>query len=245
MIIDFIGNCVINLFKAAKCIFSGTINIKNTLIQAAIIGYDSTPIALIIALVSGAVLALQVSKQFVLSGAESYIGGLVSIAIIREMAPIFASLAIGARAGTAIAAEIGNMQVTEQVDAIKTLKVDPIAYLLVPRLIAGTIMVPMVIILAELVAILGGMWVSDYSVNLHPNMYLNSVWLYSRIHDISVSLIKGAVFGLLITLICSTHGLLTKGGAKEVGIATTRAAIWTTVSILVFDYLLTWIFYGQ
>ena len=130
MVIKFIGHCVTNLYAALKCIFTGKVNIKNTLIQAAIIGYDSSAIALIIAVVSGAVLALQVSKQFVMTGAESYIGGLVSIAIIREIAPIFASLAIGARAGTGIAAEIANMQVTEQIDAIKTLKVDPIAYLI-------------------------------------------------------------------------------------------------------------------
>ncbi len=112
-------------------------------------------------LLAGAVLALQLSKQFVLSGAESYIGGLISVAIIREMAPVFAALSIGARAGTAIAAEIGNMQVTEQIDAIKTLKIDPIQYIFVPRIIAGIIMVPLVTILAEFIGIIGGMWVAD------------------------------------------------------------------------------------
>ncbi|OGI23422.1 MAG: hypothetical protein A2287_02505 [Candidatus Melainabacteria bacterium RIFOXYA12_FULL_32_12] len=244
MITNFIGQCIIVLFQAVKCIFSGKINIKNTLIQSSIIGFDSTAIALIITLISGSVLALQVSKQFVLSGAEAYVGGLVSIALVREMAPIFASLAIGARAGTAIAAEIGNMQVTEQVDAIKVLKVDPIAHLVVPRLIAGILMVPLITILAELIGILGGMFVAKATVNIHPNIYINSVWLYLGIYDIKVSLVKAAIFGLLITLICSTHGLLTKGGAKEVGIATTKAAIWTALTILVFDYFLTWIFYG-
>ena len=244
MIIDFIGQCSLNFIKAAGYIFSGKVNLKNTLAQAAVIGYDSTPIALIIAVVSGSVFALQVSKQFVLSGADAYIGGMISVAIIREMAPVFAALAIGARAGTAIAAEIANMQVTEQVDALKTLKIDPINYLLVPRLIAGTIMVPIVTILAELIGILGGAVVAEVTVGLHPNRYITSVWLYTNIHDINVSLVKAAVFGLLITLICATHGLLTKGGAKEVGMATTKAAIWSALAILFSDYFLTWAFYN-
>lgn len=244
MIINFIGQCVGNFLIATKYIFSGRVNIKNTLLQSATIGYDSITIALVITLISGSVLALQVAKQFVLTGADAYIGGLVSIAMVREMAPVFAALAIGARAGTAIAAEIGNMQVTEQVDAIKVLKVDPIEYLLVPRLIAGFLMVPLITILSETLGILGGMWVSQASVNIHPNRYINSVWLYLDIYDIKVSLVKAAVFGVLITLICATHGLNTKGGAKEVGIATTKSAIWTAIAILVFDYFLTWIFYG-
>lgn len=244
MIIDFIGHCTINLIKSIRYIILGKVNIKNTLIQAAAIGYDSAPIALVISVVSGSVFALQVSKQFVLSGADAYIGGLISIAIIREMAPVFASLAIGARAGTAIAAEISNMQVTEQIDAIKTLKVDPVLYLLVPRLIAGTIMVPLITILAELIGILGGAVIADTTVGLHPNRFFNSVWNYTNIYDIKVSLIKSAVFGLLITLICSTHGFLTKGGAKEVGASTTKAAIWSALAILLSDYFMTWAFYN-
>lgn len=244
MVIDFIGNCVINLFKALKYIFTGRISKKNLLIQSAIIGYDSAPIAVIISLVAGSVLALQIAQQFAMSGAEAYIGGLISVAIIREMAPIFAALAIGARAGTAIAAEIGNMRVTEQIDALNTLKVDPIQYLLVPRLLAGTIMVPFVTILAELIGILGGMLVARNTIGLHPNIYSTSVWLYVAPRDIEISIIKAAVFGLLITLICATHGLRTKGGAKEVGQSTTKAAVWTTSAILVFDYFLTWAFYG-
>ncbi len=244
MTIDFIGYCVINLFKAVQKMVRGEINLKNTITQAAIIGYDSLPIALIICLVAGAVLSLQVAQRFIVTGADAYVGGLVSIAITREMAPIFASLAIGARAGTAITAEIGNMSVTEQIDALKSLKVDPIEYLLVPRLIAAVIVVPLVTILAELIGIMGGMWVANTSVGLHPFIYLKSVWLYTDTYDIQVSLIKAAVFGLLVALICTCHGLRTVGGAKEIGLSTTRAAIWTAVAILFFDLLLSWIFFA-
>jgi phospholipid/cholesterol/gamma-HCH transport system permease protein len=244
MIINFIGLCVINLYKALKCIFQGKISIKNTISQAAIIGYDSLPIALTISMVAGAVLSLQVAQQFVLTGADSYIGGLVSIAITREMAPIFAALAIGARAGTAMTAEIGNMSVTEQIDALKTLKVDPIAYLLVPRLLAGAVVVPLVTIIAEFIGILGGMFVAQSTVELHPYRYIKSVWLYSDTYDIQVSLVKSAVFGILITLICVTHGLQTRGGAREVGLSTTKAAIWTAIAIPLFDLLLSWMFFA-
>lgn len=243
MTIKFIGCCVINLFYSLKYIFQGKVGLKNTVFQAATIGYDSLPIALTISLIAGGVLSLQVSQQFYLSGADSYVGGLISMAVTREMAPIFASLAIGARAGTAITAEIGNMSVTEQIDALKTLKVEPVAYLLAPRLLAGLIVVPMITVVAEFVGILGGMFIANNAIALHPYRYLKSVWLYTDVYDINVSIVKAAVFGVLITLICTTHGLMARGGAKEVGLATTKAAIWTAVAIPLFDLLMSWIFF--
>jgi phospholipid/cholesterol/gamma-HCH transport system permease protein len=243
MALSTIGHCTENLLGSLSFLLRGKISLKNTLMQSAIIGFDSAPIAIIISMVSGAVLALQISKQFVLTGADAYIGGLVSVTIIREMAPLFASLAIGARAGTAIAAEIANMKITEQVDALRILRVDPIYYLVLPRIIAGTIMVPLTTIIAEFIGVLGGMLVARITVNLHFNRYIESVWNYTDIYDIQTSLVKAAVFGLLITLICSTIGLLTEGGAKEVGRATTRAAIWSATAIIFADYLLTWAFY--
>ncbi|MCK5176450.1 MAG: ABC transporter permease [Candidatus Aenigmarchaeota archaeon] len=244
MIIEFIGFCVINFFSAIKKILLGKISLKHTVNQAAIIGYDSLPIALLICLVAGAVLSLQVAEQFIITGADAYVGGLVSISITREMAPIFASLAIGARAGTAMTAEIGNMSVTEQIDALKVLKVDPVEYLLIPRLVAAVIVVPLVTIIAELIGILGGMWTANATVQLHPYLYLKSVWLYTDTYDIWISLVKAAIFGLLISLICTCHGLKTVGGAKEIGVSTTRAAIWSAVAILLFDLFLSWAFFA-
>jgi phospholipid/cholesterol/gamma-HCH transport system permease protein len=239
-----IGSCSQNLIKALSFFFKAKVNIKNTLIQAAIIGFDSAPIAIIISLVSGAVLTLQISKQFIQNGADAYIGGLVAVAIIREIAPLFASLAVGARSGTAIASEIANMRVTEQVDALRVLRVDPVYYLILPRIIAGILMLPLVTILAEFLGVVGGMLVAKMTVNLHFNRYIESVWLYTDIYAIKTSLVKAMVFGLLITLICSTIGLLTKGGAKEVGRSTTKAAVWTASAIILADYIMTWIFYG-
>ena len=177
-----------------------------------------------------------------MSGAEAYIGGTIVIVLIREIAPGFVALAIGARAGTAISAEIANMQVTSQVDAMKTLKVDPVGYYFAPRIIAAAITVPMVVLLAEFIGTVGGMFVSNLTIDLHPARYMYSVWAWLSTRDIYISLFKASIFGALIALVCATQGYETKGGAKEVGVSTTQAAILSTVYMLVADFLINLVF---
>ena len=241
--IEFLGLCVQNLIKSIKYLLTGQLRFSEVISKAASISYDSLPISLIIAFISAAVITIQVSKQFLMSGAETYIGGTIAIVLIREIAPGFVALAIGARAGTAISAEIANMQVTSQVDAIKTLKVNPVGYYFAPRLLAATITVPMVVLIAEVVGILGGLLVSNATIHLHPARYITSVWLWLSTRDIYISLFKGAVFGLLIALVCATQGYETKGGAKDVGESTTRAAVLSTVYMLAADFIINLIFY--
>lgn len=241
--IDFFGLCVLNLIKSVKYLMQRQVRFANVISQAAAISYDSLTISLVIAFISAAVIAIQVSKQFLMSGAETYIGGTIAIVMIREIAPGFVALAIGARAGTAISAEIANMQVTSQVDAIKTLKVDPVGYYFTPRIIAAMITVPMVVLIAEVVGILGGMFVSSATIDLHPARYMNSVWAWLSTRDIYISLLKASVFGALIALVCATQGYETKGGAKEVGISTTQAAILSTLYMLIADFLINLVFY--
>lgn len=241
--ISFLGLCIQNLVQTLKYIFSGNAKWKTIMSQSAMISYDSLPIALSIVFIAAVVIALQVSKQFLMSGAESYVGGFLAVALIRELAPGFAALAISARAGTAISAEIANMKVTSQVDALKTLKVDPVGYYFAPRILAGAITVPMVVILAELFGILGGMIISYFTIGLHPNRYMSSVWLWLNTRDIYISIFKGFVFGITIPLVCATQGYLTEGGAKGVGISTTKAAILSTVFLLIADLIVTFIFY--
>jgi len=241
--ISFLGLCVQNFIQTLKYIFGGNAKIKNIMVQSAMISYDSLPIALSIVFIAAVVIALQVSKQFLMSGAESYVGGFLAVALIRELAPGFAALAISARAGTAISAEIANMQVTSQVDAIKTLKVDPVGYYFAPRILAGAVTVPMVVILAELFGILGGMIISYITIGLHPNRYMSSVWLFLNTRDIYISILKGFIFGIIIPLVCATQGYKTSGGAKNVGISTTKAAIKSTVFLLLADLIVTFIFY--
>ena len=241
--ISFLGLCVQNLIQVIKYILKGNVKLSTVLYQSAMISYDSLPISLSIVFIAAVVIALQVSKQFLMSGAESYVGGFLAVALIRELAPGFAALAISARAGTAISAEIANMQVTSQVDAIKTLKVDPIGYYFAPRILAGAITVPMVVILAELFGIIGGMIISNVTIGLHPNRYMSSVWQFLNTRDIYISILKGFIFGIIIPLICATQGYQTLGGAKNVGISTTKAAIKSTVYLLMADLIITFLFY--
>ena len=241
--IKFFGNCVENLYRSIVYLVTGRSRVTHVITQAASISYDSLVISLVIAFVSAAVIAIQVSKQFLMSGAEAYVGGSIAVVMIREIAPGFVALAIGARAGTAISAEIANMQVTSQVDAIKTLKVDPVGYYFAPRILAAAITVPMVVLIAEVVGITGGLLVSHATIHLHPSRYITSVWLWLSTRDIYISLLKGLIFGILIALVCATQGYNTKGGAKDVGESTTKAAVLSTVYMLMADFLINLVFY--
>lgn len=241
--IKFLGLCIQNLIECFKYVFDGNVKFKTVITQAAAISFDSLPISLIIAFISSAVIAIQVSKQFLLTGAEAYIGGTITIVMIREIAPGFVALAIGARAGTAISAEIANMQVTSQVDAIKTLQISPVGYYFTPRILASAITVPMVVLIAEFIGIMGAMFVALGTINLHPARYMASAWAWMSTKDIYVSLLKACIFGALIALVCATKGYETKGGAKEVGTSTTQAAILSTIYMLVADFLINLIFY--
>lgn len=239
----FLGLCVQNSIKCVKYLFSGQARLSTVISQAAVISYDSLPISLMIVFIASLVMTIQVAKSFAMSGADTYIGGSIAIVMIREIAPGFVALAIGARAGTAISAEIANMQVTSQVDALKTLKVEPVGYYFTPRILAALFTVPMVVLLAEFVGIAGGMLVAHSTIDLHPARYISSVWAWLSIRDVYISLFKAMVFGGLITLVCATQGYTTSGGAKQVGISTTKASILSTIYMLVADFLINLVFY--
>lgn len=241
--INFIGQCIINLIQSVKYILQGNVKLSAVISCGAAIGYDSIPIAIAIVFIASVVISLQVSQQFLMSGGESYVGGFMAIALIRELAPGFAALAISARAGTAVSAEIANMKVTSQVDAIKTLKVDPVGYYFAPRILAAAITVPAIVILAELLGIMGAMAVSYMTIGLHPARYFHSVWLWLSLKDVYVSILKGFIFGIIITTVCATQGYNTEGGAKNVGISTTEAAIKSTVILLTADLIIAVLFY--
>lgn len=238
------GLLFLNVWDCLVFVAQGRVDWKKTVDQAAAVGFDSLPMSLLICLISGSVLALQTAEKFAQTGADAYVGGLVALAIVREIAPIFSCLSVGARAGTAIAAEIANMQVTEQVDALRIMRVDPVRYLFVPRLLACIIALPLLTVLGEVVAILGGMVVAHQVASLHYSKYLESVWLNLTRYDIQVSLLKAAIFGLILAAISCTIGLNTRGGAKDVGLSTTRAVVWTSITIIIADFFLTWILFG-
>ncbi|MEB3287941.1 MAG: ABC transporter permease [Vampirovibrionales bacterium] len=238
------GRLFILLWESAYFIFTGRIEWVKTLTQAASIGFDSLPMTVLICLISGSVLALQTADKFAMTGADDYVGGLVALAVVREMVPIFACLTVGARSGTAIAAELAFMKVDEQVDALQVMKVSPIRYLVVPRILASIIALPMLTLVGEVIAVLGGMVVAQGVTKLHYYKYMESVWLFLERRDVLVSVYKAAIFGLIMSAICCTVGLLTKGGARDVGLATTKAVVWTAVCIIIADFILSWIFFG-
>lgn len=239
----FLGQCVQNFTSAAKYTLKGNVHLSNVISQISAIGFDSLGICLSIVFISACVIALQVAQQFLMSGGDSYIGGFLAVALIREIAPGFAALALAARAGTAITAQVANMQVTNQIDAIEVLKVDSIGYYFAPRIIAGAISGFCIVLLSELTGILGGAIVSYFSILLHPVRYFNSVWLMLVMKDIYISLFKGVVFGALIALVCATVGYNTRGGAKNVGESTTKSAILCTIYVLVADLIIDILFY--
>lgn len=238
------GTLVLNVWDCLKFIAAGRIDWMKTIVQTALVGFDSLGMSILICLIAGSVLSLQTAAKFAQTGADNYVGGLVALAIVREIGPIFTCLAVGARAGTAIAAEIANMKVTEQVDALRMMRVDPIRYLMLPRVLACIFALPLLTVIGEVVAIVGGMIVAQMVSGLHYHKYVESVWLYLKPSDVRVSLIKAAIFGLILAAISCTVGLNAKGGAKDVGLSTTKAVVWISITIIITDFLLTWIFFG-
>ncbi|MDD3436628.1 MAG: ABC transporter permease [Candidatus Gastranaerophilales bacterium] len=210
---------------------------KAVLEQSARFGVSSLPITLSIVGMSAIIVAMQVAGEMVKQGAGNYVGQLVTILIVREDAVIMSGFAIISMIGSSLASEIATMRVTEQLDAMQALKVDPIRYLFVPRVVSGIIMMPFVVIVAAVVGVLGGALASNLAGGLNYRAFFDSVWYGLYMKDIWVCLAKAVVFGGTIAIVSCTCGYRAKGGAKGVGIATTKAVVWSFVAIAVWDLL--------
>lgn len=220
-----------------KYIFKLEIDKKAVIEQAARFGVSSLPITLSIVGMSSIIVAMQVAGEMVKQGGGNYVGQLISILIVREDAVIMSGFAIISMIGSSLAAEIATMRVTEQIDAMKTLKVDPIKYLFVPRVLSGIMMMPFVVIIAAVFGVLGGAVASHLASGLSYRAFFESVWYGLYMKDIKVCLIKALFFGGTIALISCTCGYNAKGGAKGVGIATTKAVVWSFVAIAIWDLI--------
>lgn len=241
--LTLLGNIGYNFTASVKLILKGKIHWKNTVEQMAFLGIEALLITLTLTTVAGMIISLQVAYEMAQQGAAAYVGWLVAVVIVRELGPVMASFAVTSMIGSAMAAEIATMKVTEQIDAMKVLNVDPIFYLIVPRLLAGLLIVPLLVILGDVLGILGGMVVSYITADINMQSYLDSVWQGLKVKDVWVSILKGSVFGMLITVISSSVGYATVGGAKEVGQATTTAVVWSFLALVIFDYLISLIFF--
>ena len=220
-----------------RYIFKLEIDRKAVLEQSSRFGVSSLPITLSIVGMSAIIVSMQVAGEMVKQGAGNYVGQLVTMLIVREDGVIMSGFAIISMIGSSLAAEIATMKVTEQIDAMKALKVDPIKYLFVPRVVSGIIMMPLVVIVASVVGVLGGAVASNLVGGLSYRAFFESVWYGLYMKDIQVCLVKAIFFGATIAIISCTCGYHAQGGAKGVGIATTKAVVWSFVAIAIWDLL--------
>ncbi len=208
------------------------------------IGYYSLPVVGLTTLFTGMVLALQSFSGFSRFDAESAIPTVVVLSITRELGPVMAGLMVAGRIGAAIAAELGTMRVTEQIDALTTLSTNPYKYLIVPRLMAGTLTLPLLVLVGDIIGVFGGFLVCVYRLNFNAANYISQTWQYLEMRDVTSGLWKAAAFGFLIALMGCYNGFNSKGGAQGVGAATTNAVVSASILILITNYLLTGLFFA-
>jgi phospholipid/cholesterol/gamma-HCH transport system permease protein len=209
------------------------------------IGFYSLPVVGLTSIFAGMVLALQSYTGFARFSAEGAIANVVVLSITRELGPVLAGLMVAGRIGAAMAAEIGTMRVTEQIDALTTLSTNPMKYLVAPRLIAGFLMMPLLVLVADVIGVFGGYLVAVHKLGFNPSNYLQSTWDFLEFSDVLSGLVKASAFGFIITLMGCYHGYNSKGGAQGVGMATTNAVVSASILILCSDYILTEIFFSK
>jgi len=237
----------ITILSAQTLFYSvrGTFKFKDLLAQMVRVGVDSLPVAVVTAAFVGMVFAVQIASEFVKFGAGSVVGAVMGIAVARELAPALTAVVIAGRVGSAFAAEIGTMAVTEQIDAIYAMGSDPIKHLVVPRFIASTIMLPILTIFADIVGFFGGYLVAVYVIGINSYGYMDSASSLLTMNDITGGIIKAIFFGMIISIIGCFKGLKTSGGAKGVGEATTNSVVYSLMAIFVVNYFLSLVLFKR
>ncbi len=209
------------------------------------IGYYSLPVVALTTLFSGMVLALQSHTGFSRFSAESAVAGVVALSITRELAPVLAGLMVAGRVGASMAAELGTMRVTEQIDALTTLSTEPMKYLVAPRILASLLMLPLLVLVGDVIGIFGGYVVGVFKLGFEPASYLQQTWQFIETTDVVSGLVKAAMFGFLVALMGCFHGYRSQGGAQGVGKAATDAVVSSAILILVFNYVITELFFSR
>ncbi|BAT52993.1 hypothetical protein NOS3756_19370 [Nostoc sp. NIES-3756] len=230
------GQAIVHLIR-------GKIHWRNTTEQMAAVGPDSLFIALLTAVFVGAVFTIQVAREFINFGAGNLVGGVLAVALTRELSPVLTAVVLAGRVGSAFAAEIGTMRVTEQIDAMLMLKTDPIDYLVIPRLLACFIMLPILTILSLITGMLGGLIISTNLYGISDTVFLDSARNLLDTWDICSAMIKACCFGVLIAIIGCSWGLTTTGGAKGVGQSTTTAVVTALLIIFISNFFLSWVMF--
>lgn len=239
-----IGEIFIFIGNTIKHILTPPLYPRLILKQIIEIGYYSLPVVGLTAIFSGAVLALQSYSGFSRFNAESTIATVVALSVTRELGPVFAGLMVAGRVGASMAAEIGTMRVTEQIDALSTLSTNPFKYLVAPRVIAGILMLPCLVVVADIIGIMGGYLVSVHNLGFSSGPYIRNTFEFLETIDVVSGLVKAIFFGFIVTIMGCFWGYNSKGGAEGVGIATTNAVVSSSIVILLANYFITGWFFG-
>lgn len=243
-ILEKTGDIAIFIFNSLIACVTPPFYFKITLAQLMRIGYFSLPVVGLTAIFSGAVLALQTYSGFSRFNAESTIATVVAISLTRELAPVLVGLIVAGRVGASMAAELGTMKVTEQLDALRTLSTNPFKYLVAPRIIAAVISLPILVFIADIIGIMGGYLVSVHSLGFSAGPYIINTFKFLEVMDVVSGLVKALFFGFIIAIMGCYFGYRSKGGAQGVGIATTNAVVVSSIVILLSNYIITGWFFG-
>lgn len=213
--------------------------------QVMSMGFYSLPVVGLTTMFAGMVIALQTYSGFSKFGAESAVANVVLISVTRELAPVLSALMVAGRIGAAMAAEIGTMRVTEQIDALVTLSANPFRYLIAPRIWAGLVVMPILVMFGDIIGIFGGYVVGVYKLDFNPANYINATMMNLQALDIVSGLVKACVFGFIIAIMGCYNGYHSKGGAQGVGEATTNAVVSSSILVLIFNYIITEMFFSR
>ena len=238
------GRLLLFVIQTILHCFTPPFNLRTFWNQLIEIGYYSLPVVGLTAIFSGMVLALQTYTGFSRFSADGAVASVVVISMTRELGPVLAGLMVAGRIGASMAAEIGTMRVTEQIDALYTLSTNPFRYLIVPRVLAGFIMLPCLVLIADIIGVFGGYLISSYKLEINPAEYIDDSLQFVETIDVASGLVKAAVFGFIVTLMGCYHGFYTNGGAQGVGKSTTNAVVSASILILICNYLITEFFFA-
>ncbi|MEY4939995.1 MAG: hypothetical protein RIQ93_1730 [Verrucomicrobiota bacterium] len=236
-----IGSTLILLVRAASYLPTLPRQFGRFVEQCYLIGYTTLPIVAILSFFIGSVLALQAGYSMENFGAKQFIGTLVGLSMARELGPVMVAILLAGRVGSAMTAELASMKVYQEIDALETMNIPPARMLVMPRLAATLVMVPVLAIIADLVGWFGGAIVSKYTdlIAIDPPAYFSALRRFMTFHDVMNGLIKAEIFGFAVVLVCCNIGLNTRGGPREIGAAVTRAVVVSLILILVLDYFVT------
>ena len=238
-VVSSTGGMTLMLIQAVLWIFVPPLKLRNIFRQMEFVGVNSLFVVILTGAFTGAVLALQSYNALKRFGAESLVGPTVALSMARELGPVLTGLMVTGRAGSAMATELGTMRVTEQIDALYTMAVNPVKYLVSPRILAGVLMMPVLAIVTDFVGVLGGYFVAVKMLGVNSGVYVGRTVDFVQAQDIFDGLIKASVFGLILSIVACYHGFNTTGGAAGVGEAATKSVVMGCVLILVADYFLT------